>query len=140
MGDLKNNKTKLYWFWDYTTRYWFFPLFYLVLALLASIIGVISGDILAVVLLYFMPIGLLAWPSLFTGTKNVHKLFGGIGEDIVMPFFVIFVVGYALIIYQRYYLKKINKWLVILLILLILLAFLGYVIGNLTDVNFLGSI
>ena len=112
---------QLHWFWRLTTKWWFFPLFYITLAL---ILAVAVGNPLAILMIViFMPLGLLVWPSIILGGSK-----GGSALGIMELIFVclIMIIPYLLIVYAKYRLNKVLKWLIIILMLMMALSFLGW--------------
>ena len=118
----KKPDTKIHWFWNLTTKLWFFPVFYFFFALILLIyLGGPLGGILGVVL--FMPLGLLHWFGLVD--KTGYPL---TSEVLIIILQVSIYVILAFSIATIHYFKKqgvIIKWLIILIIFLIIASFVG---------------
>jgi len=137
MAELKQklDDSQLHWFWKLTTKWWFFPVFYIILAMVYPIIVLnmekFQGssnfkdaylEVLGTVIV-FMPAGLSYYLTLI-----------GLDEDffatIMVFIFPVFAIG-SIILIQLYKLKKkkILKWLIILILLLMILSFFGCIAG-----------
>ena len=127
MADLKQNPddTQLHWFWRLTTKWWFFPAFYVVLALLIPTFGT-SADVWYAYLISiaYMPLGIMFLLDL---TKNNVFM-----DYLSIPFLIIFHIFLfsSIFIIHHYKVKKkiILKRLIILLLLFIILSFGGCVL------------
>src|SRR3989344_8691426 len=118
MAELKQklDDSQLHWFWKLTTKWWFFPVFYVLFVVLLTIIlwnqkGGHSDEAFSFFLyaLYFMPNGLLYLLSylskpLYTKTGALFFIFPGI----------VFIISTALIILPNYYKKQksLRKWII----------------------------
>ena len=126
----------VHWCWKITTKWWFFPVFYLFLALLGAVIWKLKGgekEFLNyfIVLLIFMPAGL----ALFLG-PILEKVSLGMfqsGEVLIsLPYFFhpLAFISYIVILYYKYKKHRIIKWLVLALLILLVLSFIGCAVGG----------
>lgn len=122
----KSNEN-LHWFWKLTTKWWFFPVFYIALVFIFLAIKgkLIEGDdtIFNIsMLLYLMPNGLFYFLGLDIGSGSFLPPRIRYFPPLFHTLFI-----FSIIIIQYFKLKKnkILKWLIILLILLLLLSFFG---------------
>ena len=107
----ENSKRKFSdWFWDITTRWYFFPVFYVLLALILSKES--DGGILYS--LFLMPVGISYFIHLTPWNKNLPLFY------YVIPIFSVIAIQY-----YRIKKKKVIKWLIITLLLYLLLNFYG---------------
>jgi len=136
--------SQLHWFWKLTTKWWFFPVFYVVLAFLATIQllsingkGTFSQFIDAsahifFLILVFMPTGLQFYLSKFYYKYYLAYYISPVPSarqmELIMFTFDGFII-ISIIMIQYFKLKKniTLKWLIITLIVLLLLAFFGCV-------------
>ena len=118
----------VHWFWNLTTKWWFFPIFYLFLVLLVTVIWKVKGtertflSTLALLLIY-MPSGLLVF-------LDKLRVLTGDSLTITAGFFPYFfhpvaIASLIVIQYYKYKKNKILKWLVLTLLFLLVLAFVG---------------
>ncbi len=131
-----SNDSQLHWFWNLTTKWWFFPLFYLTLSFLFAVLWrIISKSPMSLYIilytLYFLPNGfvMLIPPVNLLLQYALGGLFGGIGDDFYVGFPLLALPLIILSILVIYYYKrkknKILKWLIISLFLFLILSFLG---------------
>ena len=131
------NDSQLHWFWRLTTKWWFFPLFYFILALILALLAFIQdpshiwGYIFLSIIL--MPQGLIGFLTvLLSSHGNVVNLQQELGfSNFVVLYFaiaVIIIISYSWIIYSKYRLNKVLKWLIIILMLIIILSFSGCIL------------
>ena len=132
--------SKLGWFWGITTKWYFFPLFYLFLSIVIYISRSYYNDVdkykIFYYTLFFMPNGLFYFTYILTGQKT---------PDVVGLFFPDFYFGFLLIlIIIMQFIRWINnkniilRWLIIIVILIILLSFAGCVAGG-REFNYLAK-
>lgn len=142
----KVDDSELYWFWRLTTKWYFFPAYYLILAFLfivtiyqkrlleLSITSILFEFLLAIV---YMPYGLIYLIGIPKYGLNYRILsYGSAKENMIVIFnWILYFIIIALFIYLSiliyYYKRKKNivlKWLIIALFLLVTLSFLGCVI------------
>ena len=121
----ENSKRKFSdWFWDITTRWYFFPVFYVMLALILTFSLTLKGRVkfseffrLLGWLLALMPLGIsLVFPIL--SKKKFEYI-----TSVLLYAFPLFSV--AVIQYYKIKKKKIIKWLIMTLVLYLLLCFYG---------------
>ena len=127
MAEVKStDDSQLHWFWKYTTKWWFFPVYYVVLVFLLSFLYMLDKkEILALLgfayILISMPIGLLYLANIpKEGTYQVLSEWDG-----SYIFILLFIVLFSIITYYKYKKETILKWLIITLFLLITLSFVG---------------
>ena len=128
-----DNGTKLNWFWTITTKAWFFPVYYLLLAFLLYIVLLISGDPappLALFLFYIilsMPIGLIYITYIpFYGLNDKTYQDGStLFYFMFIGFYLFFALTISLVQNFKNKKNKILKWMIIILLILITLSFLG---------------
>ena len=119
----KLDDSKLHWFWDLTTKKWFFLVLYFSLTLLLLIYANVKYRAPAPALLGFivsMPIGLLYLFGLFNKSELQSFIF-------VCVFYIFMVSSIIYLNYIKYKKGIILKWLIIILILLMILSFAGCV-------------
>lgn len=118
----KSDDSQLHWFWRVTTKLYFFPLFYITLALLLSILdGLMRKEVSLGTFFYalaMMPQGLL----LLVGI--LHFV-----QDSPLPIYLVFhpllLASIIVINYYKTRKKVVLKWLIITWLLLIILSFAG---------------
>ena len=130
------NSSKPHRFWEFTSKWYFFPLFYLTLAILFIIISKLIGRYLDVkdfvgiislflTVLYIMPSGLLFFLVLI-GIKDRYLTVPALYFPIL--FHVFTVASIVVISYFKYKKHRILKWIIITLFLLFILSFIGCII------------
>lgn len=130
----KSDDSQLHWFWKLTTKWWFFPLFYLFLAIFLVIIWKIKGSDKNFIPLFFgliimMPDGLLAILNLLRIIpKNVF--FSSLGLFFPYIFNALSILSIIVIVYYKNKKNQILKWLLLTLLILLLLSFIGCAIGG----------
>src|SRR3989338_1533800 len=132
-------KPKLDIFWNITSEWYFFPLFYLFLVVIFSIPTIIQdpsfGETLWFVAL-LIPNGIFYFVNLLTGfeLKNWQQVF-------IFPviYFIILFILISIIQYFKFNRKIILKWLIILILLSIILSFAGCIIGMVTNSNYISA-
>ena len=124
-------------FWEVTAKWYFFPIFYVLLVLLLIFIklkgnlfgeGAIFGYFIPVVV--SMPSGLLYFIYFPPLSKYITE---AIQLPLIFSFHAVSVISIILIQYFKIRRNKILKWLIITLLVLILLAFFGCVVQPLPD-------
>ena len=132
--------SQLHWFWRLTTKWWFFPAFYVFLAFIFATIKAMDevssisfSEIFGgfVGALIYMPGGLVYWVHKLISTDD-YVFFAGILSYLFHPLVIILIIA---IQYFKYKKNKIIKWLVITLFFLIVLAFSGCVTAQLTGLS-----
>ena len=142
MDEIKQNPdpddTQLHWFWKLTTKWWFFPVFYLSLNLLVFLLAITMFSITSAdfeyVLFYIlmMPSGLshlflTFWKYLFQKSE-LEWYFFLINIIVTFVFFIPFFISSIIRIpYYRYKKNQILRKNIITLFLLISISFLGLV-------------
>lgn len=125
--DIKINQIKK--FWDVTSRWYFFPILYLILVIIVSLYWVLSGlDYIenifsdTIFIFIFLPaIGLLYSLSIFK--VDLDPLQAGVSISII--FFIFLMASIIHIRNQKINYNGILKWLIIILFLIIILVFVG---------------
>ena len=144
----QTTEKELHWFWKLTTKWWFFPAFYVFLAFLLAIF---ESDVYLEIQLYGLPDGMLYTFGNFIGsllTMSTGLLFWFqkiIPQDnwllrlYLALFFIPLVIACTLAIYFFKHKKnKILKWLIVTSILLMVLSFLGLILAKITNFRFGG--
>lgn len=147
--ELKESDEQLHWFWKLTTKWWFFPVFYVSLALVLTIIVLVVyanqskfSDIrnpfgLFALIIIFMPGGLVSMLNVFSNPNvllNSNSMvavpFPGLMSDnlrIILTFIYhpLAILSVISIFKNR---KKILKWLILTLLFTMLLSFSGCIV------------
>lgn len=142
---LNQNPKELHWFWQITTKWYFFPLLYVLMVLLLTIGEVwtlvlsderyvinftsFSGQFFYIFISFF-PFGLLWFLQLFG--LGLHFEIVGLGQS-VSPFakyyytatYLIPFISMFLIVYFKRKKNIVLKWLVISLLLFMFISFVG---------------
>ena len=131
------NLQELNWFWKITTKWYFFPLFYLLLCVAFNIIYDVlhkSAEPFQIILLtlYFLPNGvILLLPESLNSflQSSLSKLFRGTGEEFFFGFpiiaHVLMIASISFIIFFSYKRKRILKYLIIALLSFMIISFVG---------------
>lgn len=129
------NLQELNWFWKITTKWYFFPLFYLLLCVAFNIIYDVlhkSAEPFKIILLalYLLPNGfiLILPESLsFFLRSSLSKLFGGEELSFGFPIIahVLMIASISFIIFFSYKRKRILKYLIIALLSFMIISFVG---------------
>lgn len=138
----------MYWFWNLTTKWWFFPIFSLLLSFFVEIIlepsllyyPLINIQKSLTITLHFMPIGLLNlihWPIDFLLSKlGVPFIFSYIMDIVEIVFYAYISITIFRIVETRRTENKILKRQIKLLFFIILLSFLGIILDRYYSVYF----
>ncbi len=144
-------------FWKFTIKWWFFPSLYIFLASLYIIIvgltaaellpGYIDGEHANLLILYFMPHGLIYLLETFPIIKYIFQLVYYIpGASFLFDrgffplfFHLFFIASIIKIQNDKIKKRKVLKWLIVTLILLLVLSFSGCVIGSYTGYYRIGD-
>lgn len=152
---IKQSDEQLHWFWKLTTKWWFFPLLYVSLALIFSFIYSAQNyieerlNILSYLLgvlqifpltLILMPFGIFYFIYILTGYKLsdlgwLRRLY------IVLYFGTIAVFLFNLVVYKyegEYSMGVKHRWMIITLLLVLILSFAGCVVGTITGTDYTG--
>ena len=133
VGNNQNaDDSQLHWFWKLTTKWWFFPVFYISLSLVAFLISVIL--VLTIESTFDMDDALLILITMPAGViillENIPAVSLGWSVFVVMQIFIVlfyiyFICCFATILYYRYKKNTILKKNIVILLLVIILSFLG---------------
>ena len=125
MAELKQNPDdpQLHWFWKITTKWWFFPVFYVIIGSTFFIKNSPKNIIPLHFLLFLIlaPSGILFYFNMF---MTIQGLWLSYVVSFISYLFIIF--SYFLIQYYNSK-KKILKWLIIVLLFYIIISFVGCV-------------
>jgi len=127
MVDIENNKEELHWFWKITSKWYFFPIFYVFLAFIVAFISAIKDKNLSQIWefslysLVWMPNGLNYYPQYFDIKLEYN------GSIFSLIFFGVSLSIIIIIQFFKIKYKKILKPFIIVLLILFILAFSGCV-------------
>ena len=146
---IKESDEQLHWFWRITTKWWFFLVFYLLLALILGILNVLfppepsmSEQVLnenfMIILSNILFASMFNIIALHIGIGIFFdKLFGNsnaaywIATILTYIFYPFIIISTIFIIYFRYKKDKILKWLIIALLLTLISSFSGCIMFGL---------
>ncbi|MEK6984597.1 MAG: hypothetical protein AABX33_08535 [Nanoarchaeota archaeon] len=126
----KIENSELHWFWELTTKGWFFPVFYVSLVLFLSLVHAYIDKewslFVFLQFLYLMPSGLGVLLNLLNINFKEDTYFKVL---YVWPliFHLITLISIIAIVYFKQKKSIIIKWLIITLLLLMILSFVGCV-------------
>lgn len=143
----KSDDSQLEWFWELTTKWWFFPVFYVFLTFLVTIIWKLKGHEdsflgLFSALLLVLPSGII-FILQFIRTFGILSPFNGTFDQFInaasmvaplifLPFMLLSIIRIA---YYKIKKGKILKWLIITLLLYLTLSFVGCSLAGPQDFN-----
>ena len=132
---MKNKQEEANWFWELTTKWWFFPVFYVLIIFILYLIVIITRTKVPTLfwesfivpfygLFITMPFGLVyfVW-----GSKIMKYI---VNYIFVFFFYLLFITSIITICYYKAKKNKILKWLIITWIILLVLSFVGCAIGT----------
>ena len=119
-GKVKAGKVRFDWFWDITTRWYFFPILYVLLALILSVLLAPEYNNPYVTIL----ISVLVLPS-FSLYSTTFRNFGG--TNVILFLYIFIILSAVTIQYYKVKKKKVIKWLVMLLLVFFLMTALGMI-------------
>ncbi|MEK6983619.1 MAG: hypothetical protein AABX33_03525 [Nanoarchaeota archaeon] len=126
--DEQKGDSQLNWFWKLTTKWWFFPVFYVFLTMLLSLVDVIFHNKPNwLTYIVFMPSGVMFIVQLIIKNKMFNDQFF-INTSLVWfaIFFHLINIFLIILITNTYNKRKIVvKWVIIILMLLMIIQFLG---------------
>ena len=142
------------WFWNLTTKWWFFPVFYVSLAVIyttlalllselgfgSHYIGITSPSIIKVLVFFlyvliFLPHGFFYFVYLLSGGRSGNA--AGFWPAWTIFFHLVFLYLMVIVPYWKYKKNIILKWLIISLILFLVLSFAGCSLGVITKSKFM---
>ena len=137
----KTDGSELHWFWKLTTKWYFFPLFYVSLSLIFTIIYFTTKESVrslfflsyiipwALVFMLFMPAGLMYLIFNVLGKFYNIELTQGISAVYIIIFWLLVPISIFKIYTYKSKRNEVLKWLIITLIVVMLLSFIGFFSG-----------
>ncbi|MBI2659428.1 hypothetical protein HYX05_05015 [Candidatus Woesearchaeota archaeon] len=129
----KSDDSQLHWFWRLTTKWWFFPVFYVFLVVLLVIIWKIKGENENFIPLFFglvitMPDGLLFFVELVQGPSNDRYL--QLAAFFPFIFHIFLITSVSIIVYFKYKEGRVLRWIILPLLILLISSFIGCAIAG----------
>lgn len=133
--DNNANNQQLNWFWNLTTRWWFFIVFYILASFVLEIFNLSTGvfdrseflGFFAANLIFLMPSGIISLLDI------AFPVGIGIGVLLIFAYHALLLSSMIAIPYFKCKKGKTLKWLIVISIFIIVISLFGYIFSQLTN-------